>query len=287
MSTDSEMRAALRDAEREGQVDFETTMNAIDATPVPNEYDLTGELPCGLKDENGTVYKDYEIIESTGAVEEAVAGVIKKSGGAKVINKLLELCLLKVGPYVKSEMKPRDWVDKVINRLTVPDQDFLAFKIRKNSNDEELESNHKCPNCGAKIKYYFEIDELEFKPYSGDDSQEIVVELPIGVTDKDGNVHREVRMRLTNGLDREIALPTARVNVKKATTLILARICTFTDGYPLTEITLRSMKTRDRKFLEEKSRNLLDFGYQTEVEVECNACGTTFEAQLSALENFL
>lgn len=282
-----ELKRAIAEENESDSMTFEKAAQMIDATDVPVDSDFQGMLPCGLIDpETGQVYRDFEIIESNGFIEETVAGVARKSGGAKVLNKLLDLCVVRIGKFIKSEMKPKDWYHTVILRLSVPDQDYIAYKVRKISNDTEIESNHQCPICKAKIKHYFMIDELPEVPYKGDASQTVTFELPRGIKDKDGNVHKEIKMRMTNGLDREIALPAARINESKSMTLILARVCEFTDGYPLTEQTLRQMKTMDRKCLEKNLRELSDFGIKAEVEIECAKCGNVFDSHLSALDNF-
>ena len=147
-----EMKKAIEEANSENEMTFEKAADIIDAAELPSNSDFVVTLPCGLIDrETGEVYRDFEIIESNGLIEESVAGVAKKSGGAKVINKLLEMCVVRVGKYVKEEMKQRDWYSRVILPLTVPDQDYIAYKIRKISNDTEIESNHQCPACKAKL----------------------------------------------------------------------------------------------------------------------------------------
>lgn len=282
-----ELKKAIDEANSEGEMTFEKAVEVIDATDLPSDSDYAGILPCGLLDrETGEVHKDFEIIESNGLIEESVAGVVKKSGGAKVINKLLEMCVVRVGKYVKEEMKQRDWYMKVILNLTVPDQDYIAYKIRKISNDTEIESNHQCPACKTKIKYFFTIDELPETEYKGSKTQNVFFELPRGVKDTDGNIHKKMEMRIPNGYDREIALPLARINESKSITLMLSRICRFTDGYKISENILRQMKTMDRKCLEKHLRELVDFGIKPEVEIECTKCGNVFDSNLSAIDNF-
>lgn len=283
------LQEAVQNANSEAgdELSFENVAKEIDNAKIPSYGDFIGELPCGLLDENtGEIHKEFEVIESTGYVEEAIAGVARKTGGANVINKLLDMCLVRVGTLVKSEMKPKDWYREVVLKLSIPDQDFIAYKIRQISNDTEIESNHQCPACRAKIKYKFKIEDLPFKPYKGDKSQIIIFELPRGLKDRSGNVHKEIKMRMANGYDRELALPLARINESKSMSLMLGRICEFTDGYPLNENILRQMKTLDRKCLENHLKEMVDFGIKAEVTIECHKCGNIFDSGLSALDNF-
>lgn len=283
------LKDAIQEAnnEADGVKSFEQVANEIDNAKIPSYGDFIAELPCGLLDEiTGEIHKEFEVIESTGYVEEAIAGVARKTGGANVINKLLELCVVRVGKFIREEMKPKDWYREVVLKLSIPDQDFIAYKIRQISNDTEIESNHQCPACRAKLKYNFKVEDLPFKSYTGNEKQTVIFELPKGFKGKDGKLHKEVKMRMPNGYDREVVLPLARVNESKSMTLMLARICEFTDGYPLNDIELKLMKTMDRKYLEKQLRELVDFGIKAEVTIECHKCGNIFDSNLSALDNF-
>ena len=257
----------------------------VDKSDVPSDDDLYGEFPCGLLYE-GAVHKSFEFREMTGADEEAITSVAKKNSGAKLINKLLERCLTRIGEITPRSIGADAW-RKAIESLSVPDQDFAMMKIRKVSLGDEIETSSVCPHCGEKVKTFFNIDELEILPYMGDDTQERIIPLPRGYVDNKGVSHNEVVMRLPNGLDREIALPIARTNESKALTLLLTRICKFTDGYPITEGILRDMKLRDRQELEKQNREFVKFGYQYTINVECPACEGEFETVLNGLKNFL
>ena len=257
----------------------------VDKSDVPSDDDLYGEFPCGLLYE-GNVYRSFEFREMTGADEEAITSVAKKNSGAKLINKLLERCLTRIGEITPRSIGADAW-RKAIESLSVPDQDFAMMKIRKVSLGDEIETASVCPHCGEKVKTFFNIDELEILPYMGDDTQERIIPLPRGYVDNKGVSHNEVVMRLPNGLDREIALPIARTNESKALTLLLTRICKFTDGYPITEGILRDMKLRDRQELEKQNREFVKFGYQYTINVECPACEGEFETVLNGLKNFL
>ena len=199
---------------------------------------------------------------------------------------MLERCLTRIGEITPRSIGADAW-RKAIESLSVPDQDFAMMKIRKVSLGDEIETSSVCPHCGEKVKTFFNIDELEILPYMGDDTQERIIPLPRGYVDNKGVSHNEVVMRLPNGLDREIALPIARTNESKALTLLLTRICKFTDGYPITEGILRDMKLRDRQELEKQNREFVKFGYQYTINVECPACEGEFETVLNGLKNFL
>lgn len=272
-------------ASEQEEVSFQSTVEKMDSVDVPSEDDLTGEFPCGLVYE-GSIHTTFEFREMNGADEEAITSIAKKNGGAKLINKLLERCLTRIGSYTPKSVGADTW-KKIVSMLCVPDQDVAMMKIREASLGGEIESSAICPYCGEKVKTYFEVSELEYLPYSGDDTHTVVIDLPRGYVDPKGNMHKQIEMRLPNGMDREIALPIARTNESKGVTLLLTRICKFTDGYPVTESVLREMRLRDRQELEKKNKEFIKFGYQYNITTECPACGGEFETVLNGFKNFL
>lgn len=267
----------------EQKVNFDSTLAKIQNEPIPDDDEFKGQFPCGLLWE-GQVIRDFEFRDMDGGDEEALSALAKKGakGMAKIGNKLLERCITRIGHLTPEGCGADTW-RKVIQELTVPDQDTALVLIRKVSEDAEIETKHVCPACEENIVYVFNMDELEMRPYTGNDEHKEIITLPRGFKDDKGIVHREVEIRLPNGLDREITLPIAQQNAAKGSTLMLARLCKFTDGYPLSEYTLRQMKMKDRGALEKKNREMMDFGYKSVVEVECPECGTKFESNLSAL----
>ena len=248
------------------------------------DSDLEYEFPAGYYDkENGKLIKDFEIREMTGADEEALAGVAKKNKGAKIINKALERCLVRIGNMTEKSVGGIDAWRKIIQSLCVPDQDFAIAQIQKVSVEDEIESSHVCPECGQKIKTFFKLDELEVEPYRGETEQVELFELPRGYKDKKGVLHKSGVIRLPNGLDREIVLPVAKTNLSKGTTLMLTRLCTFDDGYPMTESVLREISLKDRRYLENLNKEMLSFGIDLSVDVECNNCGSVFKGSINSL----
>ena len=285
MKENNNLNKELARESADEEISREGALNRIDAADVPSEEDFQCEFPCGVL-VDGAVIKDFEIREMDGADEEALNAVAKKNGGAKIVNRFLERCIVRIGSMRQKDTSPETW-RMVVNSITVPDQDYALMKIRAVSMGKELECSTECPDCESKIKTFFSIDELEVRPYKGDESQSVTFTLLRGYVDDKGVVHKEVRMRIPNGLDREIALPTARRNESKGVTLLLTRICKFTDGYPMSENVLRTMKIRDRQEVEKQNRDLVAFGYDLTVNVECPSCGLEFPVALSSMKNFL
>lgn len=271
------------DDEKKG---MKETLEEIDAEEVPDEEDLTFDFPCGVL-YGGAVQHDFEIRELTGADQEDISAVARKNDGKKVANRLCEIGIERIGAYEKSKMSKEDW-RKVIHAMTVPDQDYAMVKIRQASMGETIVVKSVCPDCGAHVDTEIDIStEWEVEPYEGSAEQKEIFELPKPYVDKDGKKHSEVIIRLANGFDREVVLPMARKNIAKASTMMLARICEFADGYPLTEITLRDMKLKSIEFLQAKNKEMMSFGYKQTVHVECPQCGNEYDTATSAFQDFL
>ena len=240
-------------------------------------------LLAGYTDKDGVLHDTFTFREMNGKDEEAISKADVRSNGAKMMNVLVERCVVAIGTLTKKECGAK-W-GQIIREMLGGDIDYMAFKIRELSKGKEIEFQHKCPNCGTKLTTIVNTDEFDIKPFRGSFSVDFT--LARGFVDGKGEVHKEGTIRLPNGLDREIALPIARTNESKALTLLLTRICKFTDGYPITEGILRDMKLRDRQELEKQNREFVKFGYQYTINVECPACEGEFETVLNGLKNFL
>jgi len=220
----------------------------------------------------------------TGRDEEAISKPDVKQNPTKAINLLLARCVLSIGTLERRDFDFKEW-ENIIKSMYTGDQDVMLMQLRKLSISDEIEVQHTCPNpnCRAKLNTVLSIDELEIKPFNGEEV--IPFTLSKGYRDRKGEVHTEGTMRLCTGLDREILTPLARKNLARANTVLLTRLCKFTDGLRVDEDVMASLNVRDREYL----NTLLNenvFGYDLSVEVECDQCGETFRGVLSAV-NFL
>lgn len=248
-----------------------------------NEEETVHELLCGYTDSDGVKHTTYTIREMTGRDEEAISKPDIRQNPAKALNVLLSRCVTSLGTLTRKDFKStREWED-VIKSLYSGDQDMILMQLRKISVSDTLEIQHTCPNCKAKLNTTMSIDELEIIPFKGEEV--IHFTLSKGYKDKNGEVHTDGTMRLTNGLDREILTPLARKNLAKANTILLTRVCKFDDGLRVDEDVMAGLTMRDRDYL---SALLAEhnFGYNLSVEVECDQCGEIFTGALNAV-NFL
>lgn len=240
------------------------------------------EMLCGYKDSEGVLHKTYTIREMTGRDEEAISKPEVKQNPTKAINILLSRCVLSIGTLERSSFQSNEWM-KIIQSLYSGDQDVILMQLRKLSISNEIEVQHTCPNCKAKLNTVLSVDELTISPFKG--STVIPFTLSRGYRDKKGELHKEGTMRLANGLDREILTPLAKKNLARANTVLLTRLCKFNDGAYIDEDVMASLTVKDREYLNELL-NENAFGYDLSVDVECDQCGETFRGSLNAV-NFL
>jgi hypothetical protein len=243
--------------------------------------DGTFELLCGYRDKTGTLHKDFEINEMDGSVEEAISRKEIKQNGGKVIRTILEMCCTRIGTLKKADMKDTQWRE-IIQGLQVADQDYMVFKIREFSIGEELTLKHTCPNCDKSLETLMTVNELEITPFDGLETFDFV--LPKGYADKKGTMYTKGKLRHPNGLDREILDPIARNNLGYANTLMLVR-CITDFGIQVTDAVMRDIPYSDRTYLLQVMKEH-QFGYNLEVEILCDNCGSSFKALLNVV-NFL
>jgi len=245
------------------------------------DEEVVYEMLAGYKDpETGTIHREFTLREMTGRDEEAINKADVKVNGSKVISTLLTRCVTRIGSITPSSVGGSAEWSKVIRSIYVGDQDLMLMKLRKLSIGEEIEVSHVCPSCGAKLNTVLDIDELEVIDFKG--VREIDFCLPKGYKDKKGVVHKEGKMRIPTGLDREILTPLAKSNRAKAETTMLTRLCQFNDGAYVDDDVMSGLAIRDREYL---SKLLLEnnFGIRLEVNITCDQCGDNFDGALNAV----
>lgn len=248
-----------------------------------DEDGIVRDIPllAGYVDKDGVLHDTFSFREMNGKDEEAISKADVRSNGAKMVNVLVERCVIAIGTLTKKECGVQ-W-GSIIREMLGGDIDYMAFKIRELSKGHEVEFQHKCPNCGTKLTTIVDTSEFEIKPYHG--STTIDFTLPRGYKDGKGEVHKEGTLRLPNGLDREIVTPLFRKNVSTATTLLLTRLMSFNDGAIVTQAYVNEMSLRDRDVLE----NILKentFGISTEFDLVCDNCGQDISGE-AGQSNFL
>ena len=248
-----------------------------------SEDGLVHDVPllAGFVDDEGILHKTFTYREMNGKDEEAISKADIRQNGAKMVNVLVERCVVQIGTLTKKECGAQ-W-GTIIRNMLGGDLDYMAFKIRELSKGQEVEFTHKCPNCGTKLNTIVNTDEFQIKPYMGQMS--INFTLARGYKDGKGEVHKEGVVRLPNGFDREIVTPLFKKNASTAMTMLMTRLISFNDGAIVTQNNVNEMTLRDREILEKIIKENT-FGIDTTLELVCSSCGQDISGEVGQ-SNFL
>ena len=238
-------------------------------------------LLAGYTDKNGVLHTTFTYREMNGKDEEAISKAEVRQNGAKMVNVLVERCVVAIGTLTKKECGA-SW-GQIIREMLGGDLDYMAFKIRELSKGKEVEFTHKCPNCGSKLTTIVNTDEFEIKPFMG--SYSVDFSLVRGYKDGKGEIHKDGVLRLPNGFDREIVTPLFKKNVSTATTMLLTRLISFNDGAFVTQSLVNEMSLRDRDILEKIIKENT-FGLDTSLDITCATCGADISGEVGQ-SNFL
>ncbi len=237
---------------------------------------------AGYVDKDGVLHTTFTYREMNGKDEEAISKADVRQNGAKMVNVLVERCVVAIGTLTKKECGAR-W-GTIVRELLGGDLDYMAFKIRELSKGKEVEFTHKCPNCGSKLTTIVSTDEFNIKPYMG----QSVIDFTLARGYKDGKkeIHKEGVIRLPNGFDREIVTPLFKKNVSTAMTMMLTRLISFNDGALVTQNLVNEMTLRDRDILEKIIKENT-FGVDTTLDnLTCSNCGQDISGEVGQ-SNFL
>ena len=272
--------------------DFDKVVNQIENENIRNLNDeievsedgYVHDVPmlAGYVDKDGVLHTTFTYREMNGKDEEAISKADVRQNGAKMVNVLVERCVVAIGTLTKKECGAR-W-GTIVRELLGGDLDYMAFKIRELSKGKEVEFTHKCPNCGSKLTTIVSTDEFNIKPYMG----QSVIDFTLARGYKDGKkeIHKEGVIRLPNGFDREIVTPLFKKNVSTAMTMMLTRLISFNDGAIVTQNLVNEMTLRDRDILEKIIKENT-FGVDTTLDnLICSNCGQDISGEVGQ-SNFL
>ena len=283
--------AGLKKANNNNNNDFDKVVNQIENENSRSlnedievsEDGLVHDVPllAGYVDKDGVLHTTFTYREMNGKDEEAISKADVRQNGAKMVNVLVERCVVAIGTLTKKECGAR-W-GTIIREMLGGDLDYMAFKIRELSKGKEVEFTHKCPNCGTKLTTIVNTDEFHINPYMGQSAIDFT--LIRGYKDGKGEVHKDGVIRLPNGFDREIVTPLFKKNVSTAMTLMMTRLIAFNDGALVTQNNVNEMTLRDREILEKIIKENT-FGIDTTLEIVCSSCGQDISGEVGQ-SNFL
>lgn len=265
-----------------GQIESENIRTLNDEVEI-GEDGLVHDVPllAGYVDDNGTVHTTFTYREMNGKDEEAINKADVRQNGAKMVNVLVERCVVAIGTLTKKECGAR-W-GTIIRDMLGGDLDYMAFKIRELSKGKEVEFTHKCPSCGTKLTTVINTDEFAIKPFM---KQSVInFTLSRGYKDGKGEIHKEGVIRLPNGFDREVVTPLFKKNPSSAMSMLLTRLVAFNDGALVTQNNISEMAVRDRDILEKIIKENT-FGVDSRIEISCSSCGQDISGEVGE-SNFL
>ena len=265
-----------------GQIEDENIRSLNEEVEVAEDGYVHDEpLLAGYVDKDGVLHTTFTYREMNGKDEEAISKADVRQNGAKMVNVLVERCVVAIGTLTKKECGAR-W-GTIIREMLGGDLDYMAFKIRELSKGKEVEFVHKCPECGTKLTTVVNTDEFQITPYMGQSAIDFT--LVRGYKDGKGEVHKDGVIRLPNGFDREVVTPLFKKNVSTAMTLMLTRLIAFNDGALVTQNNVNEMTLRDREILEKIIKENT-FGIDSTLELVCSSCGQDISGEVGQ-SNFL
>ena len=122
-----------------------------------DESSLPVTLLCGILKDDGTVVKECTITAMTGGLRKQIAQPDVRKEGFKVMNAVLDACILDVGgePFTAS---------KACDKMLLADADYLLMKIRQHSLGDTITMDLTCPACSHSYRAELNISEIECYP---------------------------------------------------------------------------------------------------------------------------
>jgi len=215
------------------------------------------DLPCGYLDRNGTLHKEVQIHEMTGAEEDLLAA--KKIKASKKMNSLVAACIDLIG-----DITDKGKIASIIPQLLLGDRVFLLFAIRRVSFGDDYMINEQCPECDVKSLFTVNLGELQTKEMPDPSQRLYEVELSKGVFKfhPPSGIDEAAMTEMSNGLD-DLSMS------------ILMRAVSY-NGLPVNLQIIKSLSVRDRNRL----RTIFDEvegGVDTAINFTCASCEHTFK----------
>lgn len=242
-------------------------------------------LPIGLVDEEGHTHRSAVLRKMTGREEAILADKRNQRNGGRLVTELLASCLVRLGDLPRSGAA-------TVERMYSADRNFLLLKLRTLTFGPELQATYSCPTCGESISLTEDLEELPVRLLAeGESPDEIVVQLEDGYTDKDGQVHTALTLRLPRGDDESAVAPQMRQNPSLGKNALLSRCLRTLGDLPRHRLEalgpkiLADLTMTDRRLID-RAINQAAPGVDLLREIACGACGGTFKTTLD-MTNFL
>lgn len=244
------------------------------------------ELPIGYRDEDGRVHRQVVLRKMTGKEEALLADRRNQKNGGRLVTELIQSCLVRLGEQTKSDLE-------AVSRMYSADRNFLLLKLRTLTFGPELEATYTCSACGEKNHVTEDLNSLPVRSLvDGETPEEIVIQLEDGYTDRDGQCHRALTMRLPTGKDEEAVAGQMRQNASLGKNALLARCLISLGDIPRHRLEalgpkiLADLTITDRRLIDRTINNAAP-GLNMIREMECNQCGQLFKQTLDMTHFFV
>lgn len=176
-----------------------------------------------------------------------------------------------------------------IEELTEMDRMFLLMKLRIHSYGESYTVEGRCPECGRVHEYKISLDDLKIVDLTDDFEEPIAGKLP-----RNGS---EVGVRLLRIKDKRAVEAEARTRYEKLKVPVGESVYSLSMERSILTINGEKPKLGERKALLESLtgmdlayidalRKSVDFGYEMETTVKCDACEEEFRVPIRMTGEF-
>lgn len=226
----------------------------------------------GLIDADGTLHKEIEVRELTGADEEALSKAEVTKSMARYMNAIVKRGLVRIGEHDAPS-------EKLLGELLVGDREMVLLAIRRATYGNDMELTLICPNCAAAVDAKYDLA-TEIPIHTLDDPMQRRIE----VTMRDGKV---AVARLPTAADQDVLLGLTGKSLAEANTVLLSRCLITIDGVPAggAEVA-KGLGIKDRRLILDEMTDVQPGPKYGEVMVECPNCGGESPSVISLIDLF-
>lgn len=236
-------------------------------------------LPIGYTDGDGKLHRTVVLRKMTGKEEAILAERRNQRNGGKLVTELLHSCLVRLGDMPKNGPSS-------IDEMYSADRNYMLLKLRTITFGAELPARYTCPTCNETLQVTEDLDELPVRTLlDGESPEDVAVELEDGYIDKDGSVHKALRLRLPTGADEAAVAPQMRQNASLGKNALLARCLKSLGELPKHRLEaigskiMADLTLSDRRMID-RALNQSAPGVDLIRELICNHCGGSFKTNL-------
>jgi hypothetical protein len=255
----------------------------MDAPKPKREMEV--QLPIGYTDEEGHLNRSAVLRKMTGKEEAILADRRNQRNGGRLVTELLHSCLVRLADT------PKNGMESIANMYSA-DRNYLLLKLRSLTFGSELEASYTCTSCSETLNVVEDLDELPVRMLAeGESPEEIVIQLEDGYSDRDGQIHTALTMRLPTGKDEEAVASQMRQNASLGKNALLARCMRSLGDIPRHRLEaigpniLANLTMTDRRLIDRAMNNAAP-GVDMIRDIECPNCGRTFKSTLD-MSHFL